>query len=151
TLCCLIVFAIGYLCDSWLAATLAAGLLLINQLFIDAGSRAMTDVHYNVFLVALCLVSIGVLNTRDTRRVLVLSGVCVLLAGLSCSVKISGIVIGRLYFVAVAACKYLTGEIRRPWFTSAVLLFAVCSIVTIYALNPFYWPGAAATDVNAVF
>jgi 4-amino-4-deoxy-L-arabinose transferase-like glycosyltransferase len=149
-LCCLLVFGIGYVCDSWLTAIVAAVLLLSNQLFIDNASRAMTDVHYSVFLLALCFVSIALLRTRDTQRVRYVSALCGLLAGLSCSVKITGIVVGSAYFVVVAACKYLTGDIRKPWFISSVLLFAVCSTLTIYALNPFYWPGAAATDVKAV-
>jgi len=149
-LCCLLVCGIGYMCDSWWTAALAAGLLLMNQTFVEHASRAMTDVHYNAFLLLLCFVSIFFLKARHPRHVLYSSALCGMLAGLACSVKIIGIVVGGGYFVLVVAYKYWVGEIRRPSFTSSVILFAVLSVVTIYALNPYYWPSAAEMNVKAV-
>jgi 4-amino-4-deoxy-L-arabinose transferase-like glycosyltransferase len=149
-LCCLLIFGIGYMCDSPWTAVAAAGLLLMNPLFIETASRALTDIHYNMFLLSLCVVSVLVLKARRFKDVLAGSALCGLLAGLACSVKVTGIVVGGCYFLVIASYTHFVGGTRRLWFISSLAIFRVSSVLTIYASNPYYWPSAADFDATAL-
>jgi 4-amino-4-deoxy-L-arabinose transferase-like glycosyltransferase len=149
-LCCLLIFGIGYLCDSPWTAVSAAGLLLLNPLFLETASRVLTDIHYSTFLLSLCVVSVFLLKARRFQDVLVGSALCGLLAGLACSVKVTGIVVGGCYFLVIASYRYFVDGTGRLWFTSSLAIFGVSSILTIYASNPYYWPSAADFDTTAL-
>jgi hypothetical protein len=148
-LCCLLIFYIAYRADSYWTAIAAAALLLMNALFVESASRAMTDVHYSTFLLLLCAASLFVLQARARTHVLWGSAVCGVLTGLSCSVKVTGVLIGGCYFLALTAYKFWIDGMGRVWLLSS-LSFIGSSVVIIYALNPYYWPAPADMGVRAV-
>lgn len=136
-LCCLIVFAIGYIAYGLLVGVLAASLLLTNQLFITHATRAVTDVHYSSFLLCLCLAMMLLARSKSAPstwgaiRVGAIAGV---LVGLATSVKVTAIVVGGLMFVA-ATYAFEGRRARLP----AVVTFCASALIVIYGLNPFFW------------
>jgi 4-amino-4-deoxy-L-arabinose transferase-like glycosyltransferase len=136
-LCCLIVFAIGYVAYGLLVGVLAATLVLTNQLFITHATRAMTDVHYSFFLLALCLAVMLLVRSRtapSTWPAIRVGAIAGVLAGLACSVKVTAIVIGGLMFFA--ATYAFAGQRAR---LLAVVAFCASALIVIYGLNPFFW------------
>ena len=76
----LIIFLIGYQTSRFkiLTGLFAAGLVVSNVLFVVSTTRAMTDAHYNFFLLASCLSCIAILKLRDQKslpKLALLSGV----------------------------------------------------------------------------
>jgi 4-amino-4-deoxy-L-arabinose transferase-like glycosyltransferase len=136
-LCCLVVFAIGYLAYGLLVGVLAAGLVLSNQLFITYATRAMTDVHYSFFLLSLCLAMMLLARSRKAPsawRAIRVGAIAGVLVGLATSVKVTAIVIGGVVFVAAT---YAIAERRaRPL---AMVTFLASALIVIYGLNPFFW------------
>jgi 4-amino-4-deoxy-L-arabinose transferase-like glycosyltransferase len=57
-LCCVLVFFIGLYCRNIWVGLGAVALLLTNKVFIGYSTRAMTDIHYNFFLLCACLLVI---------------------------------------------------------------------------------------------
>lgn len=153
-LCCFLVFSIAYWTFNVWAGLVAAALLLASSLFTTLATEAMTDVFYNFFLLAGCLglvaLSKSFSNTSSTspsgvthkRRALILICVCGVLAGLACSVKITGLVIAGMLFLAVMIQQhgFRVARSQRKEFVLIVAAFSFCALLTVYALNPYFWP-----------
>lgn len=142
-LCCLLLFLLGYhICNIW-AGAIAATLLLINQLFIDAATRAMTDAHYNFFLLLFAFSTLGLIKAAARKQIILSSLVCGLCAGLACSIKINAFVIGTALFLSLLLYRrLLVGKPRGRDTLLALCLFLLSSLTIIYALNPDFWPAA---------
>jgi 4-amino-4-deoxy-L-arabinose transferase-like glycosyltransferase len=157
-LCCFLVFAIAYWTFSVWAGLIAAVLLMASSLFTTLASEAMTDVFYNFFLLAGCLAlvafskapsktlsqtpSTSPSGTTYKRRALILVCICGVLAGLACSVKITGLAIAGVIFLAAMIQQYAFRAPRAQWkeFFLSVAAFSFCALITVYALNPYFWP-----------
>jgi len=143
--CCVLVFAIGYCAYNAFAGVLSAILLLCNRLFVNQATRAMTDVHYNFFLLCACLAVIFFVRASTKKNALTMSAVCGVFAGLACAVKCTGIVIGTGLFVFALATQ-------RIWFAKRSLkeilsllgLFGLSALIVDYVLNPYFWPSLPA-------
>lgn len=145
--CCVLVFLIGSLSYGIRVGALAALLVLTNHLFILCVTRAMTDAHYNLFLLATCLAAVLFLKGKTHRYRWLTASVCGLMTGFSCSVKITGILLGSALFAAVIFYVY---SLRRPGQKQelthknevkySLILFAGIAFGTIYGLNPNFWP-----------
>ena len=136
-LCCLIVFAIGYVAYGLPVGVLAASLLLTNQLFITHATMAMTDVHYSFLLLSLCLAVMLLTRSRSassTWRAIRVGAIAGVLVGLASSVKVTAIVIGGFMFVV--ATYAFAGQRAR---LLAVVTFCASALIVIYGLNPFFW------------
>lgn len=147
--CLLVVFSVGRRAFGPWAGLAGAFLLLGNRTFLLHATTAMTDAHYNAFLLCTCLSAIVVLKARS-RNALALSVVLLgFLAGLAGSVKITGLPLGVLLFAAVLA--YRSVLLQEPWRRAVALVALMLSsgLVTVYALNPCFWPSAAAFDLSA--
>ena len=139
-LCCLLVFTINYTVSNALVGLLAVALLLQNHTFVRYATKAMTDIHYNFFLLCSCLVVLIFSRTSLRRNALLASGLCGVVAALACSVKITGILIGgALFFIAVLQRFRLRKPLKRD-IAYQLALFWVCALVIIYGLNPYFWP-----------
>lgn len=100
-LCCLLVFLIGVKCCNLWVGTIAAVLLLGNPLFFTFSTQAMTDISYNFFMISVALFGFRLLQNTAKRPLLYGSLLLGILSGLACSVKITGIIIGGLFFVTL--------------------------------------------------
>ena len=149
-LCCLLVFAIGYFSHNVWTGLMAALLLLINQLFIGSATRAMTDIHYNFFLLSLALSTFSILNCRKKSYMMLASSCSGLLAGLAAAVKITGIIIGGGVFLAVVLYEGLLGKLQKRDIALSIALFSMLSVLTIYVLNPYFWPSFNAINGKAI-
>ncbi len=139
-LCCLLLFCLGYWWVNGATGLLAAALLLSTGGFVTQATRAMTDVHYVSFLLAGCLAA-GLLVKRSGRRAYLaastLAGLC---AGLAAAVKVTGIIVGGLVFLAlltyIVARRRVSGRAALRY----AALFTAVAVITVYLLNPFFWP-----------
>ena len=139
-LCCMLIFGTGYYAQNASIGVIAALLLMTNKLFIISSTRAMTDIYYNFFL--LCFTLLLVLSIRfpqkiSFRSLSIFGGI---LIGIATSVKITGIIIGGSLFYLV---YLLWGHIERQGPNKVfkrAFLFLFFSFITIYLLNPNFWP-----------
>ena len=149
-LCCLLLFCLGYWWVNGATGLLAVALLLATGGFVTQATRAMTDVHYVSFLLAGCLAA-GLLVKRSGRRAyLAASALAGLCAGLAAAVKVTGIVVGGLIFLAlliyIVALRRISGRAALRY----AMLFTVVAVVTVYLLNPFFWPNWQQFDAAAL-
>jgi 4-amino-4-deoxy-L-arabinose transferase-like glycosyltransferase len=139
SLCCVLVFVIGLLAYNEWVGLLAAGLLVANNLFVQSATRAMTDIHYNFFLLVVCLTAMLVLNIRGKKSALVAGSLNGLASGLACSIKITGIVIGALLVIAATVYHNHIAKLRSSEIVSLFTGFSLTALFVIYGLNPYLW------------
>jgi len=149
-LCCLLVFAIGYFSHNVWTSLMAALLLLINQLFTLSATRAMTDIHYNFFLLCLALSMFFVLKSRNKSYVMLASSFSGILAGLAGAVKITGIIIAGFVFLAVVLYEGILGKLQKRDIALSIALFSLVSLSTIYLSNLYFWPSFNAINGKAI-
>jgi 4-amino-4-deoxy-L-arabinose transferase-like glycosyltransferase len=140
TLCCLLIFAIGYYSNNLWTGIIAAILLIFNKLFITLSTQAMTDIPYNFFLLCACLVSIFLLRQSQLRYILVSVLLYGVLIGLASSVKITGILVGGLYFFSIILYKIYASNLNVKDAIKCSATFSVSALFVIYLLNPYFWP-----------
>ena len=139
-LCCLLLFCLGYWWVNGATGLLAVALLLSTDGFVTQATRAMTDVHYVSFLLAGCLAA-GLLVKRSGRRAyLTASALAGLCAGLAAAVKVTGIVVGGLIFLALLIYIVALRRINLRAALRYAVLFTIVAVITVYLLNPFFWP-----------
>ena len=149
-LCCLLVFTIGYFSHIVWTGLIAALLLLNNQLFSESATRAMTDIHYNFFLLSLAVSTFSILKCRKKSYMILASSCSGLLAGLAGAVKITGIIITGLVFLAVILYEGILGKLQKSDIALSIALFSLLSVSTIYVLNPYFWPSFNAISGKAI-
>jgi 4-amino-4-deoxy-L-arabinose transferase-like glycosyltransferase len=140
SLCVLLVFAAGKLWFDARTGLLAALLLLGTPAFVVSTTRVMTDIYYNLFLLAGCVAISLTVRSSSKRRDLLLAAACGMLGGLASAVKITGfLLVGAVYAVV-----HIFREIRERGPVGPVAqrltVFTATALACIYALNPFYWP-----------
>ena len=143
-LCCILVFAIGYFSFNTCVGLLASVLLMTNRLFVESATRAMTDVYYNFFLLSLCLAVILLSKNGLQGHVRKAALLCGIIAGLACSIKITGLVIGGCFFAAVVIREHVVHPSTKREVTRTLSVFGLGSLVVIYGLNPYFWPSPPA-------
>jgi len=143
--CSILVFAIGCYAYNTFVGLLSAGLLLVNPIFVNYATRAMPDVHYNFFLLCLCLAVLFFVRASSRKNALTSSAICGVFAGLACAVKITGILLGSALFVVALATQQLW-FVKRSWKEnfSLLVLFGLPALMVIYGLNPYFWPSLPA-------
>lgn len=129
---------------------MSAALLLSNKLFLEYATRAMTDVYYNFFLLFLGAAAILLLRFHRQAHFALSSAVCGLFAGLACSVKVIGIIVGGLLFLAVIGYKHLFCRFSTRTLRSYLALFCFTSLAAIYILNPYFWPSLSTVHGKAM-
>lgn len=139
-LCCLIVLTISYYSANLWIGLMAVILLLANKLFLVNATQAMTDVYYNFFLLCIWLVSIFLLKLRKKGHILIVSSFFGIFVGFATSVKITGLVVGGLFFLSLAVYKHILCKLKMIDIVSYVAVFVVSAIAIIYLLNPYFWP-----------
>ncbi len=150
-LCCLLVFAIG--CATWNTWTgfTAAFLLIVDSLFADYATRAMTDVHYNALLLSVVLSTIVMLKSSGPRQMRLVAACTGMLAGLAACVKVTGVVIGGGVFLALLIYEWSLGKTERRSVLHSLIVFAVSALCVIYALNPWFWISFRSVDIDATY
>ncbi len=139
-LTCVLLFVLGYYLAGWLAGLLAVGLTLANGTFIRMATHAMTDIHYNFFLLAACLGASYYVAQTSSRRRLWASLATGILAGLACSVKITGLAIGAVLFASLVGYGLVLRRITWRAAARDTIVFGAAALVVVYLLNPFFWP-----------
>ena len=143
--CCVLMFAIGYCAYNAFVGLLSAAMLLCNSLFVQQSSRAMTDVHYNLFLLCVSLAVIFLIRAPTRKSALTRSVVCGLFAGLACAIKVTGILIGTgMFVVALATQQIFFVKRSLKEIACSVALFGLAALIVIYGLNPYFWPSLPA-------
>ncbi len=140
-LCCVLVFAVATAAYGPVVGLIAAGLLLGNRVFLEHATRAMTDIHYAVALLAIVLVQGGLARRQRPVRAGVATGA---LTGIAASIKLTGLIVGGVSLAAGWAASVLPRRV-------AVRALAVCGVTAlavIYALNPslLMGPGQPVPD-----
>jgi len=148
--CCLLIFAIGYLSFNVFVGVLASVLLATHPLFVSSATRAMTDVHLSMFLLALCLA--GVLLSRAGFRWAPwrYGAVLGVIAGLACSVKITGLVIGGGFVAATLVREHFRGVLSLRDASRALAAFGIAALAVVYSLNPSFWPSRHVFAVGGI-
>jgi 4-amino-4-deoxy-L-arabinose transferase-like glycosyltransferase len=126
--------------DAWIGL-IAAALLLWSAAFRTLATQAMTDVFYLFFLLCGCLAIVVFSKTKNEKRAVFITAICGLLAGLACSVKITGLVIVGATFLLALMQRY-GFRVWRRWKETLGMagIFSCCALLTVYALNPYFWP-----------
>jgi 4-amino-4-deoxy-L-arabinose transferase-like glycosyltransferase len=148
TLCCLLIFAIGYYSNNLWIGSLVAILLIFNKLFIILSTQAMTDISYNFFLLCACLTSIFLLRQSRLRYILPISFLYGSIIGLASSVKITGVLVGGLYFFLVILYKKFVCDLKVKDAVKCLATFAISSLSIIYLLNPYFWPSLKEVSIR---
>jgi 4-amino-4-deoxy-L-arabinose transferase-like glycosyltransferase len=148
TLCCLLIFAIGYYSNNLWIGSIAAILLIFNKLFITLSTQAMTDIPYNFFLLSACLVSIFLLRQSQLRYILLSALLYGGLVGLASSVKITGVLVGSLYFFLIILYKIFVSNLNVKDAMKCLATFSVSALFVIYLLNPYFWPSFKEVSVR---
>ena len=139
-LCCFMIFAVGFwACNPWVGLT-AFGLLLSNSVFLKLSGQAMTDTFYNFFLLSVCLALVMLTKVRNRKAIFLLVCVTGVLTALACSVKITGLLLGTGFFLAVSGWRFWRARTGKKEMALTLAAFFVCCLSTVYALNPFFWP-----------
>jgi len=107
----------------------------------------MTDIHYNFVL--LLLTAYLVRNLRKNNLSAVSSIVCGVLAGLAFSIKIIGIIVGFWLFIAAILYRRITRPVKQK-LVEPIMIALVSSLITIYGLNPHFWPSAKILDARLI-
>ena len=131
-------------------ALLAGALAAVTPILMHWFGRAMTDSHYNFFMM-LCLACLAAACTgagRFRRWGWLLAAGATL--GLATSVKIIAPVVIVPLLLLLLSVLVARRRLRLRGALSAVLLVGVCSLTLVYALNPFYWPVWGAIEPDAV-
>jgi len=149
-LCAGAVLILGYLVYNVWAGAIASLLLMFNGLYIETATRAMIDIYYNFFMVCFCIVAVWFLQSSSRWRTIILSALFGVIAGLACSVKLTGIIIGSLLFTSLAVYKMFIENKSRSDAANWALAAVVSSLLVIYALNPLFWISFAKIDVGAL-
>lgn len=149
-LCCLLVFAFGYFSHSVWTGLIAALLLLINQLFFESATRATTDVQYNFFLLFQALSTFLILKGRKKSHLMLATACSSVLAGLAGAVKVTGILIAGCLFLAVVLYEGILGKLQKRDIALSITLFSLLSVLTVYVLNPYFWPSFNAINAKAI-
>jgi hypothetical protein len=144
--CVILVFVIGGLSYNYRVGTLAAFLVFSNKTFRLASTRAMTDVYLNLFLLLFLLSLILFQGRNGSKTWLFLSGV---FAGCACSIKITGLPICGLIFLSFLIFRMM--QERGTWraLLKPVAAFSLAALMTIYLLNPFFWPSFGGFEFKA--
>lgn len=148
TLTCAAAFVIGFLVADLLAGWIVVGLMLINPIFIASATRAMTDAHYNFFLLFFLLAATWFLTRPQAARWASIA--CGLCAGLVCSVKVTGLAITSLVFLLLVVYALLLRTVRLRKGVAYVILFTVAAAGVIYLLNPYFWPSFSGIKGDTV-
>jgi len=148
TLCCLLIFAIGYYSNNLWIGSISAILLIFNKLFITLSTQAMTDIPYNFFLLCACLASIFLLRQSQLRYILLNSLLCGGFIGLSSSVKITGVLVGGLYFFLLLLYKKFVTNMKVNDAVKCLTAFSLSALFTIYIVNPYYWPSLKEISIK---
>lgn len=149
-LCCLLAFTIGFWACNVFVGLLASSLVLMNPVFLKVSAQVMTDTFYNFFLLCCCLAALAAFKTRNGKRLLLLVCFYGVMTGLACSVKVTGLIAGGLLFVLVAGWRFYTRRSGRREMFVSLALFAVFTMVTVYALNPLFWPSVREMRGGAI-
>jgi 4-amino-4-deoxy-L-arabinose transferase-like glycosyltransferase len=147
-LCCLLIYAIGYYCNNLWTGSIAAILLIPNELFITLSTQAMTDIPYNFFLLCACLMSIILLSQTKLRYILLCTILYGGIVGLATSVKITGILVGSLYFLFVMFYKKMVCNLSVKDMLQSLAAFSISALFIIYLLNPYLWPSFKEVSIR---
>jgi hypothetical protein len=139
-----------YRCGGRCAAVAAVCLLLAQPLFVMFSSRAMTDQHYNFFLLAAVCAMLPYATANTRRAAWGWAAMVGVLTGCAASVKVTGVVaIGPLFLLVwLVRLRHTPLPLRQS--LAAMALCCASTLVVIYAANPFYWPNLAEMDVAAL-
>jgi 4-amino-4-deoxy-L-arabinose transferase-like glycosyltransferase len=148
-LCGVMVFVIGWLVGGDWTGLIAASLVLGNRLFIVSVARAMTDSFYLLFLLGAFLAAMiySRAEVRSPLRWAVWTG---LMAGLACSVKITGIVLGIGALLVALAYRARSGRLVPRQAIAHALAASLSALAVVYALDPYLWPTFSSPARTAV-
>jgi len=139
-LCCLLIFFIGCLIYNEWAGLVAALLTIGNYLFITSSPRAMTDAYYNFFLLGICLSGILFIKATTQKNRITYTLLSAVFTGLACSIKITGIIVGFIFFSELNMYMFYLGRHRLPQVLLLLTGFCLASLIVVYAMNPYFWP-----------
>jgi 4-amino-4-deoxy-L-arabinose transferase-like glycosyltransferase len=148
-LSCALLFAIGYASANLATGLLAAGLMLTNRIFVSSATSAMTDIHYLFFLLCLAMAALWLVKRPSTARWAAVA--CGVFAGLACSVKLTGIAVGGLFFLLVVAYSLISRRLSARQGIGLLGWFLLAALVSVIALNPYFWPSLAGVRGPAVW
>ena len=150
-LCCLLTFIIGCYAGNAFVGTVAAALVSLNPLFIGQATRAITDIHYNFFLLCVCLAVVFFSTASKPKRTWIWVVLCGISAGLACSIKITGLVVGSVSFLVAGGQRVWFGQSTKKALIPQLAVFCCSALLVIYGLNPYFWPSPRALYNAAVF
>jgi len=138
--CIVLILITGILIESEIAGAIAVVLVLGSALIKSLLALAVTDGHYNFFILTGLLGSLGLIRASRTVPFIGYSALMGLSAGLACSVKITGLPVLAFYY-----CLLLFPIWRVQGLTLRTCLYGPLAAVltafgTVYVLNPFFWP-----------
>ena len=101
---------------------------------------AVTDGHFNFFILAGLLGSFGLVAAHGTRSFIGYSALMGLSAGLACSVKITGLPVVAFFYCLLLPPVWRTQGLNLRTGLYGPLAAILTALVVVYVLNPFFWP-----------
>jgi len=137
---CVLMLAVGHLSRGIFSGILSSALLLMNNLFQESITRAMTDSFFNFFLLAFCFLGIFYIRRSNEPRTSWIAFGLGVLCALSYSVKIHGAIIGSFLFLLFASYRWSCNlaSLRRCMLDCAI--YSAGLLLIMYLLNPLSWP-----------
>lgn len=148
---CVILCALGLWLRGWFTGLSAVTLLLLNPLFLESTTRAMTDAFYVFFLLLALVAVIGWHSTSGRKRRFLFILFCGCMGGLAAGVKFIGLPIVFSFFLLASFFSWGMGKANLKTIFLHSFCLAAFGMFTIYTLNPNYWPrfsGFNAAEMN---
>lgn len=138
----------GWLFGGMAGSVVSAALVISTDLVMRVSSVALTDVHYNAFLLMMLGAALALRTRPDQwRRWCFALG---LTAGLAASVKVSGFVFGLVFAVPLLLATSLASGAALGEGARRVSVFAASMLVSAWLLNPSWWPNWSEVQPSAV-
>lgn len=134
--CFLLLFAAVTLYSNPFAGVIAVALVIFNDWVMICFTWALTDTSYNLFLLLGFSAGLLFFRAEGMYRVCLGAGLCGLVGGLACSVKITGLAVLGLFFLGLVAYRVLSkrGRVREGVLWLAV--FGTSALAVVYAIQP---------------
>ncbi len=138
-LSCIVAFFVGYHTGGIWVGVLTAVFLMINKVFIECATHAMTDMHYAFFLLCCSLLVVLFVGSARKKSLFLLSALCGVMAGLAGSVKLIGLGVIGLFFFFLLCYLYALGSVRFKGLLFFMLFFSLSALMIVYFFDPYLW------------
>ncbi len=138
--CAVLLLIAGTLVSGEIAGVLAVALVLASVTIQSLLALAVTDGHYNFFILCGFVSSLGLIRSQRTASFVGYSALMGVSAGLACSVKITGLPVVAFYYCLLLPTLWRAQGLTLRTGLYGPLTAIAAALIVVYTLNPFFWP-----------